>query len=80
MRLVIENNDGEKILEVTSDEEGLYFLKGRTMLARQEDGVDHYYTEDGYHVAGIVMAYFGAEDSRMYLRRRLNQHSAQVQK
>ena len=75
MRLVIEDGD-RTILEITSPGESRYVVRSDTQLARQGDKVTEYETDDGYHVAGIVMAYFGATDSREYLRRRFNEREA----
>jgi hypothetical protein len=67
-----EERPNDPLLRIESDGEGRYQLSGRN-LPRQ-DGGESYDTEDGLHVLGMIQLVFGANDSREYLTRRLNEH------
>jgi hypothetical protein len=67
VRLLIENENGESLLEVTSDGHARFKVKGRAL----RDLKNEYETDDDFHVVGLIVQHFGAFNSQEYLRRRL---------
>lgn len=72
MRYIIENENGDVVLEAVSDGEGNYIIRSDTPIARSQDERE-YASSDGYHVGGLFLAYFGANDSREFLARRVRE-------
>jgi len=77
MKISIEDFSGDVTLTAESDGEGRWTIKGHR-LARQDEAVTEYVTEDGLHVLGLLQLYVGANDSREYLQRRLREHDYEV--
>jgi hypothetical protein len=71
MRYVIENNDGEVEFEAISDGESRYLVRSSKGIIPRSENKREYATSDGYHVVGLFLAYFGANDSREYLGNRI---------
>jgi len=72
MKITIENTDGVKILVIESDGEGHYKIVADRDLARR-GGETEYETDDGFHVFGLLAAYFGQRDSMEFLTRKLKE-------
>jgi hypothetical protein len=70
LRVIIEQ-DGKRILTVSSDGEARYRVSGKSL----RDNVKHYKTDDDLHIMGLVLHQLTGYNSTEYLRRRLQQHN-----